>query len=388
MLLALALLGACTASHAMQSDGAHGSVVKPSGKTPVSAALSTGKSRTGTEHTPQPMLPAAFAGHPRDGAVQMSGSPATVDAAHAAVLAEDGLREAASARYRGIGEAAYTVQVFHFGDATGAFSAFTFYRQPSMHAESVGSNAAADASTFLAQDNASLVIVRSVGVEAGSMDGDALRLRPAVRALLQTLPHLQGPEAVAPALPGLIPGSGLNLETVHYAIGPASYNGPLPIAVLDFNRDAEVATAHYTLGSGSGATLTLIMSPTPEIAHAQENAIKQLPDVPLHAGVRRVGPLVGVVSGVGISAADAQSLLLKLHYTAEVTLDVEPGPTQHSEIVKTARLLLGIAYLTGLLAIAAVVIAIFLGAGRVLIRRLRGKPDSSMNDDDFIALHL
>jgi hypothetical protein len=35
-----------------------------------------------------------------------------------------------------------------------------------------------------------------------------------------------------------------------------------------------------------------------------------------------------------------------------------------------------------------VLLALFLGGGRVLIRRLRGKPASSLNDDDFISLKL
>jgi hypothetical protein len=59
-----------------------------------------------------------------------------------------------------------------------------------------------------------------------------------------------------------------------------------------------------------------------------------------------------------------------------------------SEVSKAAKLLLGIAYMTGILAVAAVLLALFLGGGRLAFRRMRGLPDSSMNDDDFISLKL
>ena len=59
-----------------------------------------------------------------------------------------------------------------------------------------------------------------------------------------------------------------------------------------------------------------------------------------------------------------------------------------SEVAKAAKLLLGIGYLTVFLAIAALVIAVFFGAGRVLVRKLRGKPASSVSDDEFITLKL
>ncbi len=288
------------------------------------------------------------------------------------------------ARYAGTGPAVWTVQVIRFGDATGAYSAFTFYRDPGMDTEAVGENAAANASVFLVRSAASLVIAR--GADPGVGAGDARTLKFAMQALVQNLPKLQGPDAIAPALPGLMPPEGLEERSLHYAVGPGSYNGPIPVSVIDFNRSAEAATAYYHLGGGASATLTLLMLPTPQIAGSALRAILALPDSSLHVASRRSGPLVGVVSGSGVTAAEAQRLLGQIHYVADITLDQPQGYT--SEVAKTAKLLLGIAYLTGILAVAAVLLAAFLGGGRVLVRRMRGKPDSSLNDDDFISLKL
>jgi hypothetical protein len=58
------------------------------------------------------------------------------------------------------------------------------------------------------------------------------------------------------------------------------------------------------------------------------------------------------------------------------------------ETTKAASLLLGIAALFSILGGAAVVIGIFLGGGRALVRRLRGKPASSMSEVEFIRLDL
>ncbi len=333
----------------------------------------------------QPLLPPDFAGEPREGNIVIQPSPAGVDPSHLAVLKENGLVETATARYRGSGPADWTIQVLRFGDATGAYSAFTFYRGPAMRPEPVGENAAANPSVFLARRDASLVVVSGAGVGEGA-PGDATRLEAAMPGLLQSLPRLGGPEAVAPSLPGLMPTAGLENETLHYAIGPASYNGPLPVSSIDFKRDAEVATALYRLHSGGTATLTLLMLPTPQIAGAALRTVAALPDGAMHVATRRTGPLVGIVSGAGVSKAEADRLLGQIRYVSDLTLDQPQGYT--SEVAKAAKLLVGIAWLTALLALAALVVAVFLGVGRVLVRRLRGKPDSSLNDDDFISLKL
>ncbi len=271
--------------------------------------------------------------------------------------------------------------MFHFHDAPGAFSAFTFYRDPNMHPEAVGDNAASGQGVFLAQKGTALV-----RVAAASPAGDPQQLRTAVTAVVQTIPVTGGPESVLPTLPSLLPAEGLQKQTVHYAIGPAAYHGPIPAGAIDFSRDGEAATASYRMHGGEPGTLTLLTFPTPQIAGAALRTIAALPDASLHVATLRTGPVVGVVSGQNVPQADANRLLNQIHYVADVTLNQPQGYV--SEVAKAAKLLLGIGYIVIFLAIAAVVVAVFFGAGRVLIRRLQGKPASSVSDDEYITLKL
>ena len=194
---------------------------------------------------------------------------------------------------------------------------------------------------------------------------------------------------------GYLPNTGLAAESIHYATGPAGYATtgiPLPESVIDFSRDAEVVTACYRVSGGTGV-LTLLAYPTPPLAANRLKAIEALLKSgapPLTVGdpslvVERIGPLVALTSG-SLTEAEAHALIRAVHYDAAITINHPEGYV--SEVSKAAKLLLGIAYLTGILAVAAVLLALFLGGGRVALRRLRGMPDSSMNDEDFISLKL
>jgi hypothetical protein len=59
-----------------------------------------------------------------------------------------------------------------------------------------------------------------------------------------------------------------------------------------------------------------------------------------------------------------------------------------NEVKKTANFLLGVIYLIGILGAAAILLGLFLGGGRALVRVLRGKPASTLNEDEFISLKL
>jgi hypothetical protein len=59
-----------------------------------------------------------------------------------------------------------------------------------------------------------------------------------------------------------------------------------------------------------------------------------------------------------------------------------------SEVAKTAKLLLGIAYLIGILGSAAIFLGLFFGGGRALLRVMRGKSPSTLNEEQFISLKL
>ena len=64
-----------------------------------------------------------------------------------------------------------------------------------------------------------------------------------------------------------------------------------------------------------------------------------------------------------------------------------PQPTE-SEIAKTGKLLLGIAGIVIVGSAAAILLGFFLGGGRALYRIARGKPVSSMYDEEFTSLNL
>ena len=199
-----------------------------------------------------------------------------------------------------------------------------------------------------------------------------------------------------------LPKSSLDGQTTHYAVGPAGYagaGGVLPPALVGFDKGAEAVTADYSLISGP-ATLTIIDYPTPQIAEQQEAAVRTY----LKAGsqaqppwpkpltdsdrasleVRHSGPLVVVVSGDAIPD-ESHRLLESVHYEASLTSIPQPV---ESEVEKTGKLLLGITVLTLIGASAAILLGFFLGGGRALYRLARGKPISSVFDEEFIHLDL
>jgi hypothetical protein len=159
-------------------------------------------------------------------------------------------------------------------------------------------------------------------------------------------------------------------------------------------------TATYSLRSNP-ATLTVIDYPTPQMAAAQEARIrayikagsqaqppwpKPLQDSdPASLEVRRSGPLVAVVSGDAIPE-ESHKLLALVHYEADFTS--LPGPSGESEVSKTAKLLLGIASLVIIGVSAALLLGFFLGGGRALYRIARGKPISSVYEEEFIRIDL
>jgi hypothetical protein len=170
--------------------------------------------------------------------------------------------------------------------------------------------------------------------------------------------------------------------------------------MVGFDRGAEAVTANYTLRSNT-ATLTIINYPTPQMAAAQEGRIRayikagnqaQPPwPQPLKDSdqasleVRRSGPLLALVSG-DVIPDEAHKLLAMVHYDADLT--TIPAPPGDSDVAKTAKLLMGIVALVIIGASAAILLGFFLGGGRALYRMARGKPISSVYEEEFIRLDL
>jgi hypothetical protein len=348
-----------------------------------------------------PLLPSTFSGWDSNVAKAVI-DPVQVDAANAAALKEYGFTDAVLRDYTRDSDTLH-IKALRFTDASGAYGAYSFYRHSSWPKEQIGTGAASDHNRVLFWIGD--VFVDATFTHISAMSGSELR------DLAAQIPVPTGNKLLPPPILGNLPQKDMDGQTTHYALGPVGYVGPvgtaaaqdpvgvLPPGLVGFDRGAETATATYKLRSGP-ATLTVINYPTPQMAAAMEKTIaayikagnspthpfsKALQDSnPASLEVKRSGPLVTVVSGDAIQD-EAHKLLASVHYEAN-TANV---PQQlDSEVKKTAQLLLSIVTLVIIMFIAAVMLALFLGGGRALYRIARGRPASSLHDQEFTRLDL
>src|SRR5277367_4219032 len=215
---------------------------------------------------PQPILPSDFAGWHLAAPATSSGAPEAADAANADLLREDGFEQFASATYARNGDK-LSVRAMRFGDTSGAYAAYTFYRRPGLPKQEVGYGGIFDGTRVLFWQSATLVDAtfdRLTGMSAAEL-----------RELAGSLPKAEGGAGVPPPLPGYLPQAGLDPQSTRYALGPIGYvrgGGLLPPSLVDFARGAEVLTAAYSGRDGEGS-LTLIDYPTPQIAIERNKAV-------------------------------------------------------------------------------------------------------------------
>jgi hypothetical protein len=306
---------------------------------------------------PTPLLPESLRSGPGHDAG--NGVPPWAVAA-GQVLVEDGIK-----RYERGTPPNGTVTVYQFGDATGAVAAYDYLRT-----------------------SAPYVVQNGVSVVVADLKGNPASSEALLRTVQTGLPKVGGPRGIAPLLPTLLPGKGLEKDTVHYALGPQSYQamgGVLPAGIIGFDKAAEVVTAKY---AGKG-TLTLLLYPTPQIAGDHGRQIEaEMNREGATAGtvkLRREGPLLLLTTGTW-KAADAQKTVEGIHLHNQVTWDKPVPPEFHAEIRKTVSLLSSILIFCGLGALAAVVLGLFFGGGRAAIRVLQGKPAAS--EPEFLRIDL
>lgn len=303
------------------------------------------------------------------------------------VLKEDGLDRAEKLTYRREkGSGTLDITAFQFGDATGAVSAFTYLRKPGSRtvvagSRKIGSEMAESGGDELIFRSGVTVVIADAGAAGPSAAADLHRLET-------MLPKVSGPRGVSPLLPTLLPAKGLEIDTVRYALGPIGYSamgGILPGNVVGFDKSAEVIMAKY---EGRG-TLTLLLYPTPQIAGNHGRAIAaELNRQGASVGtvkLRREGPLLAMTTGAW-SAAAAQQMVEGIHLHDELTWNKTPPPEFRTELRKTVSLLTSILILSGLLALAAIVLGLFFGFGRAAIRVLQGKPAAT--EPEFLRIDL
>ena len=346
---------------------------------------------------PPPLLPAtlgklkrAAEGDVGDGLGQLDA--AGLSAQDKAVAMEDGLKRFAKSDYgdsNGKDFRAFAgITVYRFGDASGAISAYDYFRKPGMRAEKLGDEAVSDGKDLLVRSGVNVV------QEHWYSPSGEIAL---TKELIDHLPKASGTAAMKPLLPTLLPEKGFDRDSVKYALGPAGYaamGGVLPAGVVGFDKSAETVTAKSTLKGGG--MLTLLLYPTPQIAGEYGRAVETAMNQQVAAGgvakaaagtvmLRREGPLVVMTTG-SWPAADAHKMVEGIHLNSEVSFD-KPMPVEfHAEVRKTYGLLTSIAIFCGFGALAMVVMGLFFGGGRALIRVMQGK--SAASEPEFLHIDL
>ncbi len=329
---------------------------------------------------PGDFLPPSFAGWTRSGAMQSTSDAAKADAAYPAVLKEYGFAESETITYTRTDGRKLTVKAARFNDATGAYGAFTFYRQPAMKTERIGTKAAsANQRILFFRDN--------ILVDA---DFDRLTEMSAaeLRELAGMLPAAKASAANLPSLPEYLPKSDAVENSAKYILGPQALlaeKAPLTPEQVDFSHDPEILIQDYSSKSGP-LTLTLIQYPTPQIAgerlRALQSAEQSAPNTLL---VRRSGPLVDVVTGT-VGSSEAQALLNSVNYEAEVTWNEATSMSKRDNI---GNLVVGVFALIGIILLISLIFGVFFGGIRILMKRLF--PDRVFDrpeDVEIIQLHL
>jgi len=343
---------------------------------------------------PKPVLPDAFNGWVQIGKPALTRDPAQADPASTAALREYGFAYSETASYKRDAGETLTMRALRFEDTSGAYGTYSFYRQNGWPKEDIGSGATSNHNRVLFWKGDT--VVDATFAHIGPMTAGELR-----RVAAQ-LPTPAGNRSMAPPVLSFLPQTNLDRQTTHYAEGPAGYEGGggvLPASLVAFDKGAETATANYSLSSNP-ATLTIIEYPTPQIAEAQEAAIRKYIQAGSQAQppwpkalmdsdqasleVRHTGVLVVLVSGDAIPD-ESHRLVESVHYEADLTKIPQP---MESEVSKTGKLLLGIATIVIIGSIAAILLGFFLGGGRALWRVAHGKPASSVYDEEFIHLDL
>jgi hypothetical protein len=344
------------------------------------------------ENPPGAMLPKNFAGWQARSAIKASKEPADADPVNAALLKEYGFTDFESAIYTREDRRQLTVKAARFGDASGAYGAFTYYKLPQMLVEKVGDQGASlNERVLFYRGN---ILIDAVFQNLTAMSAAELR------ELAEALPLPSGNTRNLPGLPRYLPTQSYVKNTAKYIVGPVGLE-KLGIAgqLVDFNAGAEVAEGAYHASRGD-ADLILVSYPTPQIAaeqlrkidalHAQGSTLANpsanpgpMLDGPIFD--KRTGPIVVVATGP-LSPSEARSLLASVNYEADVTWNENTYFTKKDNI---GNLIVNVLYLCGIIGGLAIVAGLAFGGVRVLAKRLW--PDRVFDrpeDVELISLHL
>jgi hypothetical protein len=337
------------------------------------------------------ILPPQFAGWHISGAAKSSKDPAVADPVNAALLKEFGLTDFESGTYVRDDGRKVALKAIRFGDASGAYGAFAYYKMPQMLTESIPDQGASLNERVLFYRGS--ILIDAVFEKVSAMSAAELR------DLAGALPLPAGNARNLPILPQYLPKPGYVKNTAKYVLGPAAFekiSAPLPSPLVDFsNTSAEVAMGSYQTADGI-ATLMLIEYPTPQLAAehlrridaaSQANAQNQ-GSAPAIAGpiyTKRTGPMVVIATGT-ISPGEARALLGAVNYEADVNWTEN---TYQGKKNNLANLLLNVFLLCGILIVFASVAGLAFGGIRIFLNHiLPEKVLHRQKDVDFISLNL
>ena len=291
-------------------------------------------------------------------------------AGQAALMKELGLKTLEQATYRR-GDRSLQVQAFFFGDASGAYGAYTFLRPENYHSFDVGQPRAQGVS-----GDTDIYFYRAQWTLHVQVDQLTAMTGSEMRALASQLMVLPGQQNQLPTLPQYLPREHYRGNSVRYMEGPAGMGQAaswLPVDAAGFNLGAEAVTGMYDLPAPVQATgpeqpdqLVILSYPTPDIARdfyaRLQQALKAGPAGALNQ-IRRSGPVVAVLHGPNYPGAS--DLLNAVNYDAEVTL-TQPTPVGLEGL---PGLILGIFVLAGMVSAVALVVGVLTGGLRVFLRR-------------------
>ncbi|MBI2678960.1 MAG: hypothetical protein HYX28_09275 [Candidatus Koribacter versatilis] len=347
----------------------------------VASCFAADKPAAKPREKPAALLPQEFAEW-RKTAPQATTDPGVADPANAAVMKEYGFTDFESATYAKPGRT-LKLRAARFEDKSGAYGAFTFYKQPQMITQQIGDQASSGNETVLFYKGN--VLVQAVFDRITGMSAAELR------ELADALPQPAGEAQVPPTLPTYFPKPSYVKNSVKYVLGPAGLNAvgaPIAGELVDFSKSPEIALAHYTTSAGE-ATLMLLYYPTPQIAAVRlreiDAAMNANPDAHSERDTyasKRTGPIVALVTGAA-PMGEAKSLLASVTYDADVTWNEKTKLTPRDNPI---NLIWAAIKLTGYLLAAMFALGILYAAGRIALRKYY--PQYVRDGGEMISLDL
>jgi len=325
------------------------------------------------------ILPKSFAGWTQTGEVTTVTQPGQADAAYPGVIHEYGFTDAETATYTRPDGRKLTIKATRFKDATGAYGAFTFYRDPAMKVERIG--------TKSASDNERILFFRSNILVDARFDRVTGMSAAELRELAGMLPEAPANSANLPNLPEYLPKQGVIENSAKYILGPqalAATKTPLSAEMVGFATEPEILTQSYTTADGP-VTLMLVQYPTPQIAIERLRAFEASPDSGKAFVARRTGPILVVESG-NAGRGEAKSLMNSVNYEAEVTWNEATSVAKRDNV---GNLMIAVFGLIGILLVFALIFGLFFGGIRVLLTRyFPGTVLDLPENVEILQLHL